>query len=308
MDKSIHAKYVTAGLILSKTKSFAKKLLVPGADLFECAEKIEEFIIKKGGKPAFPVNLSFNENAAHQTPDWNEKITLRKEDVLKVDIGVHIDGYIADCAFTINHSGKHADLIKAVESALQKAFELLPEDPTIGEIGSCIEKTIREKGFRPISNLTGHGLEQYVQHAQPVIPNTESKANIKLKDGKAYAIEPFASTGEGYVKESGKANIYRLDEPKPVRNSYARRILSFVVENYKTLPFAERWVIRELKMSEFETKLGLRQLLREKVLVPYPVLHDVPGSYVAQAENSFIKTEKQIVPLVMEDEGKGESL
>ncbi|MEM4598665.1 MAG: type II methionyl aminopeptidase [Candidatus Diapherotrites archaeon] len=304
MEKEISAKYVTAGLILSETKTLAKKILVPGADIFECAEKIEEFIVKKGGRPAFPVNLSFNENAAHQTPDWNEKIVLRKDDVLKVDIGVHIDGYIADCAFTINHSAKHALLIEAAELALSNAFAMLNADPTIGEIGSCIENTIKEKGFKPVSNLTGHGLERYVQHAPPSIPNIGNSSRAKLLPGKAYAIEPFVSTGSGTVRESGKANIFCLDEVKTIRNPHSRKILAHVFEHYKTLPFAERWLKRELNIGDFELKVGLKQLLHDKIIKAYPILHDIPGSFVAQAENSFIKTEKQIIPLVVDDAGE----
>lgn len=304
MEKDIIGKYMVAGLVLSEAQEFARKILVPGAEIFECAERIEEFIVKKGARPAFPVNLSFNENAAHQTPDWNEKTTLRKDDVLKVDIGVHVDGYIADSAFTINHSEKHKELVDAAELALKNAFNLLEKNPSLGEIGATIEKAITEKGFRPVSNLTGHGLERYNQHAPPSIPNIASNIEKQLEDGKAYAIEPFASTGDGYVHESGKANIFALDEVKPVRNSHARKILNFVEENYKTLPFAERWLFRELKMGEFEIKVGLKHLLHEKVIKAYPILHDVQGSYVAQAENSFIKQDKQIIPLVTRDVAK----
>ncbi|MCX8190462.1 MAG: type II methionyl aminopeptidase [Candidatus Diapherotrites archaeon] len=304
MEKEISAKYVTAGLILSEAKNFAKKILVPGADIFECAEKIEEFILKKGGKPAFPVNLSFNENAAHQTPDWNEKIVLRKDDVLKVDIGVHIEGYIADCAFTVNYSEKYGKLIEAAEQALSNAFSILPNNPTIGEIGGRIEKIILEMGFKPVDNLTGHGLEQYLQHAPPSIPNIENRSKARLENGRAYAIEPFVSTGDGHVREGAKANIFCLQEIKAIRNVHSRKILGHVVENYKTLPFAERWLQRELKMSNFELKVGLKQLMHEKIIKAYPILHDLHGSYVAQAENSFIKMEKQIIPLVVENDGK----
>jgi len=307
MEKEIMGKYVMAGLVLSEAQEFARKILVPGADIFECAEKIEEFIVKKGAMPAFPVNLSFNENAAHQTPDWNEKITLRKDDVLKVDIGVHIEGYIADAAFTINHSGKYKELIDAAELALKNAFDLLKKNPTLGEIGTTIEKTITEKGFKPVRNLTGHGLERYSEHAPPNIPNIANNIDKQLEAGKAYAIEPFASTGDGYVHEAGKANIFVLEESKPVRNAHARKIVNFIEENYKTLPFAERWLFRELKMDEFELKIGLKYLLREKIIRGYAILHDVRGSYVAQAENSFIKMDGEIIPLVARDARKGKS-
>lgn len=298
MEKEIIEKYRNAGCILYEAQVYAKKMLKPNANLFECAEKIEEFIVKKGAKPAFPVNLSINENAAHQTPDWNEKTMLNEEDVLKVDIGVHVDGYIADGAFTITYADKHRKLIEACEEALKKAFDMLPKDPTFGEIGKTIEETIAAYGFKVVQNLSGHGLARYIQHAPPSIPNIAKNDSRRFEEGHAYAIEPFATTGDGYVRESGKANIIALEEPRAVRNSYARRILAFVEEHYKTLPFAERWLVRELRLSEFALKIGIKNLLREKCIKAYPILHDKPGSFVSQAENSFIKSEKGIVKLV----------
>ena len=304
MKEEVMKKYIKAGQILSEAQEYARKILQPGAELFECAEKIEEFIVQKGGQHAFPVNLSLNENAAHQTPDWNEKTTLKEDDVLKVDIGVHIDGYIADAAFTVIHSEKHKKLVNAVELALQKAFALLPENPKFSKIGTTIEKTIETAGFKVVRNLTGHGLMQYVQHAPPSVPNVTNNLETVFEEGNAYAIEPFASTGDGFVHESGRANIFGVDEPRPVRNMHARKIMKFVEENYKTLPFAERWLFRDLKMSEFALKVGLRQLLRDKCIKSYPILHDAPQSLVAQAENSFIKYKGAIIPLVKKDAGK----
>lgn len=298
MEKEIMEKYVEAGSVLFEAQQFARKLLVPNANLFECAEKIEEFIAKKGAKCAFPVNLSINENAAHQTPDWNDKTVLNEGDVLKVDIGVHIDGYIADAAFTVTYAEEHKRLVSAVELALKNAFTLLKKNATFGEVGATIEKTITERGFKVVRNLTGHGLARYLQHAPPSIPNISKKDARVFEEGKAYAIEPFASTGNGYVREAGKANVFVVEEPRVVRNTYARKILEFVKENYKTLPFAERWLVRELKLSDFALKVGLKQLLHEKCIKAYPILHDEAASFVAQAENSFIKTKEGIITLV----------
>ncbi len=298
MEKEVLEKYVSAGHILFEAQQFAKKILKPNANLFECAEKIEEFIIKKGAKPAFPTNLSLNENAAHQTPDWDDKTILKESDVLKVDIGVHMDGYIADAAFTITYAEEHKKLVNATELALKNAFALLEKDPTLGEIGTTIEKTINKQGFKVVQNLTGHGLARYLQHAPPSIPNIAKQDSRVFEEGNAYAIEPFASTGDGYVREAGRANIFAVEEQRSVRNAYARKILEFVQENYKTLPFAERWLVRELKLSDFALKVGLKQLLHEKCVKAYPILHDRAGSFVAQAENSFIKTKEGIITLV----------
>jgi len=298
LEKEEIEKYVKAGRILWEAQQFARKELQPNCNLFEAVEKIEEFILKKGASCAFPVNLSLNENAAHQTPDWNDSIELNEEDVLKVDIGTHVDGRVADASFTINHSGKWNELIKATELALEKAFDLLDKNPTLGEIGQEIEAVISSKGFKPIQNLTGHGLAPFEQHAPPSIPNIKSQDNRRFENGKAYAIEPFASNGDGFVREALKSGIFQIEEPRPVRNAYARKILEFASENYKTLPFAERWLHRELKMSDFALKIGLKQLLKEKVIKSFPILREKKNAVVAQAENSFIKTENKIIKLV----------
>ncbi len=303
MEKEEIEKQVKAGNILWKAQELARKELQPNCSLFEAAEKIEEFIRKKGAECAFPANLSLNENAAHQTPCWNDKNVLQEDDVVKVDIGTHIEGRIADASFTINHSGKWKELVEATELALAKAFSMLGKNPTLGEIGAAIEHEITAKGFRPIQNLTGHGLGEYVQHAPPSIPNIAKNDARKFEEGKAYAIEPFASNGDGFVREGLESGIFMLEEPRSVRNAHARRVLEFVAENYRTLPFAERWLHRELKMDEFALKIGLKQLVKEKIIKSFPVLRERPGAMVSQAENSFIKDKNRIIKLV---QGSGE--
>ncbi|MCX6802893.1 MAG: type II methionyl aminopeptidase [Candidatus Diapherotrites archaeon] len=298
MEKSEIEKHLKAGEIAWEAQQEARKLLKPNSSLFEAAEKIEEFIIKKKALPAFPVNLSLNENAAHQTPCWNDKILLRDRDLLKVDIGVHIDGRIADCAFSINHDGKWASLIEASDLALKNAALLLEKNPSLGEIGAEIQKTIEGKGFKPVQNLTGHTLEEYVQHASPSIPNTERNDSNKLEENTAFAIEPFATNGEGMVRDGADSGIFEIEEPRAVRNAHARKVLEFAAENYRTLPFAERWLAREMKLSEFELKIGLKHLLREKCIRAFPVLKERKDAMVSQAENSFIKSENKILTII----------
>ena len=288
MEKHEFDNHIKAGEITSEAQDKARELLSEGAKIYEAAESIEDFIIKKGGKPAFPINLSFNENAAHQTPSYNDKTIVGKDDVIKVDIGVHVDGYICDSAFTLNHSGKYAEMVSTAEAALEKALAIAKEGTKLQDIGSAIEETIKAKGLKVIQNLSGHGLEQYVQHAPPSIPNLGSADTRKLEDGKAYALEPFASNGWGNVVHGTTTEIFEIKELKNTRHQGARKILEYAMENYNKLPFAERWLYRDLKISEFEIKVGLKQLLREKILESFPILHEKPGSIVAQAENTIV--------------------
>lgn len=301
MAEKEEEKYVKAGKILKQAMEKAKKNIKTGQKLLEIAEEIEAHIIELvGAKPAFPVNLSINEIAAHFTPAANDEAVLNEKDLLKVDLGAQIDGFIADAAFSINPSNEHAKMIEASEKALENALAIAKPGIEIGKIGEEIEKTIRKFGFNPIQNLCGHELGEFKQHAGISIPNISKNDPRKLEEGHAYAIEPFATNGKGFVKESMQSEIFSLDEPKPVRNMHAREILEFVSENYKTLPFAERWIAnaKKLKMPDFQRKIALRELLKNKCIQAYPVLKEENTKIVSQAETSIFIKEKDIIILV----------
>jgi methionyl aminopeptidase len=291
MDKEEAEKYIKAGKILQKVVEKAKKDIKPGQKLLEIALNTEKSISVIGegaGKAAFPVNLSINENAAHFTPSLHEEGVLREQDVLKVDVGVHVDGFIADTAFTLNFDNSYAKMIEAAEQALENALAIAKEGTALGKIGALIEETITKKGFKPVQNLSGHGLKHFEQHAEPSIPNIAKKDSRVLEDGHAYAIEPFATNGEGIVHESQQSEIFALAEPRPVRSEHARKLLELIAEKYDALPFAERWIAKELKLSEFQRKIAVRELLRSGCIRAFPVLHEAPGKIVTQAEKSFI--------------------
>jgi len=195
-DKEIE-KYKKAGEIAVKVKEFAKNLIKPGMPLLEIAQKIEAEVYRLGGKPAFPVNLSIDDVAAHFHPTLENE--SKAEGLLKIDFGIHIDGFIADTAFSMDltEDNRYKELIEAAQSALDSAIEKVSDDPSLHEIGSEIQKVIEEKGFSPIVNLSGHSLDQYNVHAGVTIPNYGNGNEVKLDDG-AYAIEPFPLTEHNY--------------------------------------------------------------------------------------------------------------
>jgi methionyl aminopeptidase len=301
IDKKTAEKYIKAGQILAEVQKKAGKTIKPGQKLLEIAENIEKEIVAlvgKGAGPAFPVNLSLNNDAAHYTPSVNDEKTLGEKDVLKVDIGVHVDGYIADAAFTLDFSQEHGKMVEAAERALEEALSIAKEGIELGSIGSKIQDTINSYGFNPIQNLSGHGLTRWDAHAAPTISNIAKKDERVLEEGMVVAIEPFATDGKGFVKESAQSEIFQLDEPKPVRNMDARRIVELVAENYHTLPFAERWVEKELKLGEFRRKVAMRELMQRKCISAFPILREESGKIVTQAENSILLFEGKVKRLV----------
>jgi len=277
-------KYRAAGKIHQQIMKEAREKIKVGMPIYEYARFIDERIIELGGGSAFPVNVSMNEEAAHDTPLLND-VRIFGEDVVKVDVGVHVDGYIADGAMTIDLSGKHADLVKASEEALKAAIDTVKAGATTLQIGAAVEETITNLGFNPIRNLMGHGLAQYVAHAEPSVPNVKNfGSGAELRAGDTIAIEPFATDGEGYVDDGRIKEIFSQVKLKPTRIPFVRKVLN-QIEEYRGLPFAKRWLEGD------KIDLALIQLEREGILTSYPVLIEVSGGLVSQAEHTLIVTE-----------------
>lgn len=277
--REILEKYVRAGVILSEVRKEAVKKVAVGESLLGTAQFIENLIREKGGEPAFPVNISRNAEAAHVTPAANDSAVFGK-DMVKLDIGVHIDGYIADTAITVDLSGM-PELVEASEAALRAAIGIVRTGVNTKDIGAIIEQTITERGFKPISNLTGHGLERYIQHAPPTIPNKKMEHGVELQKGDIVAIEPFATDGAGKVYDAGSAEIYHVVAEKPVRNPVARAALD-EIRKYRTLPFARRW------LTAAHLDFALVQLVRSGIVEPYPILKEAGGGMVSQAEHTLL--------------------
>lgn len=282
-------KIILAGEITKKVKADAKKFIKKGMPLLEIAERIEKKIIELGGKPAFPTNLSINNIAAHYTP-FHEDQTLAKG-LLKVDFGVHIDGWLSDNAFSLDleNSEINKKLIESSKEALKKALEIIEIKKTTNEIGKIIEKTIQEKGFQPIRNLSGHSMDQYDLHAGITIPNIDDNSNIKLPKG-LYAIEPFATTGSGKVHDGKPSGIYMIIDDKNIRSPIAREVLNFIIDEYQTIPFCERWIIKQIGTKAL---FGLRQLEQNGNLHQFKQLIEEKGALVSQAENTILLLEKE---------------
>lgn len=276
-----------AGEIAKRVKEEVLKLIKPGASLYEIAEFVENRITELGGKPAFPCNLSINEIAAHYTPYVGDKTAVKEGDYLKVDLGVHVDGYIADTAFTVRVGMEDDELIKASREALENAISVIRAGVKINEIGKVIEETIRKHGFNPIVNLSGHVIERYKLHTGISIPNIyRPHDSYELKEGDVIAIEPFATTGAGQVIEVPPTLIYMYLKDRPVRLPQARNLLSYVKKNFSTLPFAYRWV--QKLMPDAQLRLALIQLEKAGALYGYPILKEIRGGLVSQAEHTVI--------------------
>ena len=255
-----------------------------GASLLDVANFVEDAIRSRGAKPAFPCNISLDRNAAHYTPSPLDAARFG-ENMVKLDVGVHVDGYIADAAITIDLSG-HESLVEASRAALEAALEIIRPGIDTAQIGKAIEEAITGYGYKPVYNLTGHGLSRYLAHDEPAVPNRAMEKGTVLKDGDVIAIEPFATNGSGRISEAPINEIYGFSALRPVRLPAARTLLKEISESYKTLPFARRWLKGE------RAEYALMQLLRSGSVHRYPVLWEVEGALVSQAEHTVVVLEK----------------
>ena len=279
-------KYKKAGSITATIREDLLKKIKPGMKILEIAEYVDAEIKKRGGKPAFPVNISINEITAHDTPRANDERVVEKNDIVKIDIGVHVDGYIGDMAFT--YCSEPNKLVKANQEVLEEAIKILKPGVTIAEIGKTIQDAVEKRGFGLITNLTGHTLERYVFHGQPSILNVDNDSTHVFKEGDVLALEPFLTEDNSTVKESGSREIFRYMQDRPVRLAEARQILALARDEFKELPFAKRWLYK--KFSPVKVALSLRQLEEAMAIEAYPVLRNINYKPVSQFEHTIVLT------------------
>jgi len=286
-------KILEAGRIASEAVKYAKTIIKKDHLLLDIAEKIEAKIIELGGKPAFPVNLSINEIAAHYTPSYDDKKTAHG--LIKVDLGVHIEGWVADTAFSLDleNNLENKKLIQASEKALEEAMKIVNSKIPLKKIGEVIQKNIESYGFSPIINLCGHSMEQYYLHSGITIPNFDNSKIIPLGEG-LRAIEPFATNGVGKIKDSKPSDIYMITEDKTPRSPIAREVLDFIAEEYQTLPFCSRWIVKKLGLKSL---IGLKQLEENGNLHRFAQLVEESGAKVSQAEHTLF-VEKDNVTII----------
>jgi methionyl aminopeptidase len=281
-------KYRQAGKIAREVREEVKRTVKEGMPIIDVCEKVEQLARKKGGKPAFPCNVSVNEVAAHYTSPPKDKQTIPERSIVKVDIGVHVDGYIADTATTICFDPEYEDMVDTAEEALEKAVEILRSGLSITRFGNTIQKVIKTRGFKPVSNLTGHLIRRYVIHAGKSLPNVFNLSASRIKEGEVYGVEPFVTVVDaaGKVEDLREAHIFRYAKTKSLKNSYAKKILNYIRKNFQTLPFTERWLSKFFASSSYKTAFS--ELLSSKAVVGYPVFVEASRKTVAQAEHTIM--------------------
>ncbi len=284
--------YIKAGKAVIAAKKLVRNLVQPGISFKYIADQSEEEIIKNGCELSFPINMCLNEIAAHYSPIIDDLSVIPESGLLKIDIGAHYNGYIADSAFTINidENPKFQNYIEAAHEAIEAAIEIFNPEIKLYELGKVIEQKIKNRGLRPIINLGGHELKQFNLHAGPFIPNyNDVFHNQILKPGDAYACEPFATSGVGRVENGSQSYIYRF--LKRVKKNIPYEQLNYmnkIEENFKHLPFSPRWIEKKNLIPKDKIKRTINSFIGKKILDKYPILIEKSREPVSQEEHTII--------------------
>ena len=274
--------YFRAGKIHYEVIERSKKLITPGASLLVIAQAIEKDIASyPEASLAFPVNLQLN-NEVHYSPLPGDTRTISKEDIIKVDIGVHVEGYIADGAYTIALNKDYQDMVDFTEKVLRETLTGLKPGMKVSEIGRRLDVHMKDSPYKIIKNLMGHQVQRWDLHSKKSVFVYESDSPHTLEPGEAFAIEIFITDGAGFIKSSAHAVIYALKKSLiPLRDMRLRQLCKTIYEKRRHLPFTERYVVEHLKYS----KIDFANLKRSGNIMEYPILVEVPGSKIAQFED-----------------------
>lgn len=287
-----------AGKIVSEVRELTREEVVLNADFLSIVEFAETKIKELGGEIAW-VQINDTTTAAHFSPTKSNNPICQSGDLIKVDIGVHIEGYIADTAFSVAIPTKNEEtqkrnelLIETSKESLENALAIAHTGCELKDLGIAQMTPAKEKGLTTITNLGGHSIDQYTVHSGITIPTYDNGDTSVLKEGMTIAIEPFITDGESTIKESGEATVFMQVINRQTRNPYGRKILQFIKPR-QGLPFATKDLEKEF--GESVTKVGLRDLLQQGIIKGYPPLISSSGNAIAQTEHSVLVKEQSIV-------------
>ena len=296
MAEKPHPDFMKAGKVAGKVLSFIEGEVKHGVKVLKICRLAEEKIMEFGASGiAFPCNVSTNNEAAHYTSPHGDTKVFPNKGLVKIDIGAHVNGYISDTAITVDLDGSYERFIAAAKDALEAAIETVRPDVRLGEVGKSIESTIKKQGLKPIHQLSGHQLKPWNLHAGKNVPNVGMKISSTMNLGETYAIEPFATDGNGTIK-SGQYfhTCSRRVKTKRKIDRDSLRVRNAARQMFKTLPWAGRWL--HGKITGVDVEVALKTLQRAGVIHGYPVLYEGKDGMVSQFEHSvFVGPEGAIV-------------
>jgi len=275
-----------SGRISATALAHGRKMLEPGVRIEEVQLAVEAKIREMGGEPAFPAQISRNHIAAHYCSPPGDPTTVQPNDILKLDCGTHVDGYVTDNATTVDlRDGDGSLLCSASKMALENAIALMGPGLSLQEVGRTVEETITSLGFQPVRNLCGHGVARYTIHCAPSVPNYDDPKAARLRPNMTIACEPFASDGKGMIDVDGKSEVFMLKRNVKPKDNLPKDVFA-AMEASERLPFARRDLVRWLE-TEKRCEEAIKLLEKKRLIEGYPPLCEKPGVRIAQFEHTI---------------------
>ncbi len=291
------AQYRESGRVVTEVKPLIESAVRPGVTFLEVCDLVRGEVESRGGRLAFPTGIGVNQVTAHYAPQDGDESVFREDDLVKVDFGVHVDGYVTDTSVTVTLNPEYNLLIEATQRALEAAISAARREVRTGEIGRAIHREASRFGFKTIENLTGHTVDRYTVHAGKSIPNLYMPGMQELKVGDVFAIEPFLTLGSaaGYVVDAPSRTIFSIAARKKTGVAELDAFSEKVWAERKGLPFTPRWYSGEFGREKLRGIID--RLVAKKVLRAYPTLVEASGSPVAQFEHTMALEEGGLVVL-----------
>lgn len=267
-----------AARIAARARDLGARWAAPGMTRRELADRLEAFIRAEGAEPSFPANLSTNVEAAHFTPAFGDEDVLHEGDLLKIDVGAHLQGAISDTAITVEVGGskRYEALRRAVHEGVEAAIAAVAPGVSVDALGRAVEGAVHARGLKPVRNLMGHSIRPYLLHAGKSIPNVGGVSDETLEEGEIVALEPFVTNGAGAIRDGPFGNIVRFRAAPPASDPAAP-----LFDRFRTLPFTGRWLSVEERAIAAKARRHLQH---------YPVFVEVGGGFVAQEEHTVLVT------------------
>jgi methionyl aminopeptidase len=275
-----------AGRVAAAVRGFGARMIIAGARPRDVCAAVEDEIRRRGAHPAFPTQSARNHVAAHDCPAPEDDSVYERGDLAKLDIGVHVDGWVVDTATTVNVGdvAPNRPKVEAVRAALSAAIAASGPGVPVARISRAIETAIRSFGLRPLRNLCGHGVGRFLVHCPPPIPNlVEEPSRDVLHQGHLIALEPFATDGEGVAREEGAPEVFRL-APEAARLNDVDADVFEAIRAFRGLPFSRRDLAR---FPPARVRRALLNLRRERAVLGYAPLVERSRGAVAQAEHTI---------------------
>jgi len=295
-------KYQTAGKIANFILEKVIQKCIPNANIGDICtygdKEIESEVAKVYAKKkmekgiAFPTCISVNEVAGHFSPFRSETYTLKDGDLVKIDFGIHIDGFIAQVAHTIvvvgpevaTVEGRKADVIAAAYNAIQAAVRTIKPGNTNYDVTEVIGKVAESYKCTPVEGVLSHELKKHLIDGNTTIIN-KATYDQKVEEHEfqlleVFALDVYVSTGEGKTKETEfRTTVYKraIERTYTLKLKASRAFFAEAVEKYPTMAFS----LRNFE-DETSAKLGISEAVKHDLFHPFPVLAEKSGEFIAQ--------------------------